>query len=215
MPADDIGLEDAYAVETPEDNRRLYAAWASSYDDGFRRREGYVYDRNVARVFVERGGRGPVLDIGCGTGAVGVALASHGIETVDGLDISPEMLEQAATKRVGDRAVYRLLMTGDLTCGIDMADLVYGGAVSAGTFTHGHVGPDAVPEVVRVGAVGAVFAIGVNARHYEAQGFAEVFDMLVDRRAIGDLAHEDVPIYENNVSDHGADLARVVTFTRR
>ncbi len=215
MPGDDFGLEEAYAVETPEDNRRLYAAWASSYDEGFLETQGYVYDRNVARVFVGSGGQGPVLDLGCGTGAVGVALASLGVETIDGLDISPEMLERAATKRVGDRAVYRLLMTGDLTAGIDMADRVYAGVVSAGTFTHGHVGPEAIPEVVRIGASGAVFAIGVNAVHYEASGFAEVFDLLVDRRVIADLAHEDVPIYENNTSDHGADLARVVKFTKR
>lgn len=212
---DDFGLDDAYALETPDDARRLYAAWAETYDSQFLEREGYVYDRNVATVFVEAGGRGPVLDLGCGTGAVGIALAFLGIETIDGLDISPEMLEQAATKRVGDRSVYRLLATGDILAGMDLADDAYAGVVSAGTFTHGHVGPEALHEVVRVGAAGCRFAIGVNAEHYREQGFDEVLGRLVDAGTIEQLDHVDVAIYQDNTSEHGSAVARVIQFVKR
>lgn len=37
----------------------------------------------------------PVLDAGCGTGLVGQALASLGYNDITGIDISPDMLEQA------------------------------------------------------------------------------------------------------------------------
>ncbi|MEM7287802.1 MAG: class I SAM-dependent methyltransferase [Actinomycetota bacterium] len=212
---DDFGLDDAYAVETPDDNRRLYAQWASTYDSGFLETQGYVYDRSVATAFVDAGGRGPVLDLGCGTGAVGIALAMLGVDTIDGLDISPEMLEQAATKQVEDRPVYRRLVTGDLLAGIEIPDGAYAGVVSAGTFTHGHVGSEALGEVIRVGAPGCSFAIGINSAHYELRGFADALRGFEADGAITDLGHQDLPIYENNDSEHGSDLARVVRFVKR
>ena len=212
---DDFGLDDAYALETPDDARRLYAAWADTYDSGFLEAEGYVYDDNVAKAFVGAGGSGPVLDVGCGTGAVGVALAALGVDTIDGLDISPEMLEKAETKRVGDRDVYRRLMTGDILAGMELADGVYAGVVSAGTFTHGHIGPDALHELIRVGAPGCRFAIGVQSVHYRERGFDDVLGELESTGTITDLRLEDVAIYEGNTSEHGSHRALVVQFVKR
>lgn len=56
---------------------------------------GRVYER-VAELAAARGKR--VLDIGCGTGGVALACAARGADVV-GVDISPEMLEIARTKR--------------------------------------------------------------------------------------------------------------------
>ena len=86
-----IDLDDAYALKTPDDSVALYRDFAATYDQGFVTDTGYVYPREVARVFLEQAGPTdrPVLDIGAGTGL----LAEHlgGIET-DGIDISAEML---------------------------------------------------------------------------------------------------------------------------
>lgn len=212
--ASGLGLDEAYAVETPDDNRRLYAAWAPTYDTGFLIESGYVYDAAVARLFVATGGRGPVLDVGCGTGAVGIRLAERGVGPIDGLDISPEMLDVAATKAVHGRAVYRSLLVGDLTAGVEVADNSYAGVVSAGTFTHGHLGPDSLDEVVRLGTPGCRFAIGINAEHHDSLGFGAHIARLVERGAITDVDRHDVAIYENNTTDHGADRALVVIFTK-
>jgi predicted TPR repeat methyltransferase len=43
---------------------------------------------------------GPVLDLGCGTGLVGVALSDLPIAPIIGVDISPRMLEAAAAKKL-------------------------------------------------------------------------------------------------------------------
>ena len=51
-----------------------------------------------------------VLDLGCGTGLVGEALARKGFKNIVGLDISPEMIKQAATK-----GVYAQFIEHDLT----------------------------------------------------------------------------------------------------
>ncbi len=69
--SDEIGLNDAYSVSGPEENRELYARWASTYEESFIAAEGYRYHQRVAAIYSETGGVGPVLDIGCGTGVVG------------------------------------------------------------------------------------------------------------------------------------------------
>ena len=45
------------------------------------------------------------VDLGCGTGRIGVWLKQHGVGRVDGVDVSPEMLDRAAAKDIYDRLV--------------------------------------------------------------------------------------------------------------
>ena len=45
-------LEAAYAVETPDENRRLYAEWASSYEETFVAAKAYRYHLHVADTLV-------------------------------------------------------------------------------------------------------------------------------------------------------------------
>jgi SAM-dependent methyltransferase len=48
-------------------------------------------------------------DLGCGTGRTGTWMRDHGVEAVDGVDLTPEMLEVAR-----GRGVYRSLREGDV-----------------------------------------------------------------------------------------------------
>lgn len=52
----------------------------------------------VAKYMVDK--QATILDLGCGTGLVGVALAELGFEQIIGIDISPGMLTKAAEKGV-------------------------------------------------------------------------------------------------------------------
>ena len=45
------GIEEAYELETPDDSRRLYAAWANTYDSDFVKATDYVYHQHVAEIF--------------------------------------------------------------------------------------------------------------------------------------------------------------------
>ena len=99
-----VRLADAYALRTPADNRNLYARWASTYDTEFVEAEGYVYPAHIAELVTAPGT--PILDVGCGTGLVAVALAASGTAwIIDGIDISAHMLAQAAAKRSPDGTV--------------------------------------------------------------------------------------------------------------
>lgn len=211
-----IGLDEAYAVDGPEGSRRLYAAWASTYDADFVEATGYIYHQRVADAFCQgfTSSTGPVLDVGCGTGVVGQELRRLGVGTVDGIDISPEMLDQARSRVGSDgRPVYRRLIEADLTTRIDLAANAYSGIVSAGTFTHGHLGPEALSELFRVAAPGARCAIGVNSAHFEGLGFRAALDLYRDEGRIGPYAVASAPIYRRASGHAPDDVANVVVAT--
>lgn len=208
MPDQKPNLAAAYDLSTPEDSRKLYADWAESYDSGFAAEHDYRLHLHTARVFVEADGQGPVLDIGAGTGLCGAALADLGISPVDGTDISAEMLQVAETK-----GIYRDLFTADLLAGLPVPEGSYAGAVSSGTFTHGHVGPEALDEVLRVVRPGGRCALSINARHFESQGFATRFEALADR--IRDLRLPCIGIYGPGATDaHRNDEAVIALFRK-
>jgi predicted TPR repeat methyltransferase len=52
---------------------------------------------------------GVAADLGCGTGRTGTWMREQGVEVIDGLDLTPEMLEVAR-----GRGVYRALVEGDV-----------------------------------------------------------------------------------------------------
>ncbi len=194
-------LHQAYGLKTPDDSRKLYADWAETYDTEFVAENGYVLHLQVARAFAAAGGRGPVLDMGAGTGICGVALSEQGVVPVDGTDISPEMLDQAARK-----GVYRKLFAGDILAGLDVPDARYAGIVSAGTFTLGHVGPEGLDEVVRLLAPDGLAVIAVRDAHYEAEGFDPKLDALRPHLARVDSTR--VRIYaEGAAGEHADDLS--------
>ena len=208
MCSKDPSLDDAYALRTPEDSVRLYKDWAETYDGDFVVRMDYRIAKEVAAAFAGAGGVGPALDVGAGTGQVGVHLAACGVGPVDAADISAEMLEMARTK-----AVYRDIFTADITQRTKIADGSYRGVLSAGTFTHGHVGPEALDELLRVAAPGALVALSINAEHWESARFADKFAALQNR--IRDLELAEVRIYgEGATGVHARDTAKIALFRK-
>lgn len=159
----DYDLDRAYSVSTPGESRQLYADWAETYDESFGRGWGYVAPREIATLYLAHGGGRPVLDVGAGTGLVAEHL--KGAEA-HALDISPKMLAQAR-----DKGLYADLYIGDLTRPLTLPAEAYEGVVSCGTFTHGHVGPSCLPELLRVARPGALFVCGTKADVFDGMGF--------------------------------------------
>ena len=210
-----IRVDDAYSLETPDDNIRLYADWADSYDADFIASQGYVYHLQIAKRLTEKRAdiKGAVLDVGCGTGVVGVALRAGGFPQIDGIDISPQMLEKSREKTCADGTrVYRNLIQADLAQPLDIQDNQYAALVSAGTFTHGHLGPESLDELWRIAAPGAVCVIGINAAHYKSMGFGEKLSADVASGKITGMTSIETDIYSARPgdSDHAGDKALVV-----
>ncbi len=215
-PVDEL-LAAAYSVDGPDANRELYARWADTYESGFIADSRYIYHDQVAAVFVAHGCDAltpddVVVDVGCGTGLAGAALRARLHVAIDGLDISPEMLHQASLKQHDDTPVYRRLIEADLTQPLGIPTATYAGAISVGTFTHGHVGPAALTELVRIIRLGGRAAIGINAAHFDTIGFGDVLDELVRAGLIRDLQLVHVPIYDDTDMDDPDHVGRVATF---
>lgn len=207
---DDPDLDTAYALQTPEDNLRLYGNWAERYDAEFVEGAGYRLPWLVVRGFLAMGGKGPVLDVGCGTGAVGLALPKD--IALDGLDLSPKMLAVA-----GEKHRYGQLIEANLKENLPIPDAAYQGLLSAGTFTHGHVGAEALPELIRILAPGAIAVISVRDQVWDEMGFEAAFSRAIGDGQISSPDRTSEKIYsgpETAPDGHADDIGFVTAFRR-
>lgn len=95
-----------------------------------------------------------VLDARCGSGRVGAELAATGWDgTLVGANLSAGMLAVAA-----ETAHYERLVQASLT-ELLLEDGCVDAVIASGVFTHGHVGPEAFLEVLRVVRSGGRAAI--------------------------------------------------------
>ena len=207
-----LGLDEAYSVKTPDDNRRLYAKWAATYESSFVDAKQYRYPKAIAEVFndvlppVTR-----VLDIGTGTGLTGMYVTRlRPAVVIDGMDISPEMLAQAKLKtREDGSVVYRTLYERDLTVAVPNENAPYEALFSSGTFTHGHLGPECLRNLLSLLAHDGWLVVGVNNEHFESKGFAGELESLVALGAIQTPEILRIDVYEPG-SVHYGDQARVI-----
>ncbi len=207
----DKGLKGALALTGPDACRDYYRAWADSYDSGFAEGMEYRLPAHVAAAFLGAGGQGPVLDVGAGTGLLAERLLEMGFQgKIDAADFSAEMLEQAAAK-----GVYANLHQADVTRPLSLPQR-YCGIVSSGTFTAGHVGPGAVPNLLAVALSGAVVALSINRRVWMTEGFDIALAGLVDTRRIEQLQLLEVAVYGAAAAaidpEHAGDRALVALF---
>lgn len=93
-------LDKIYSADSA-DLRPFYAQWAQSYDQEVGE-NGYVTPLRIAEALARhvKDLSIPILDYGCGTGVSGQAFQEAGFLTIDGVDISAEMLEVAAQKKI-------------------------------------------------------------------------------------------------------------------
>lgn len=212
MSDETLGLDEAYSVKSPDDNRRLYAKWAATYETSFVDAKQYRYPKAIAEVFNDV--VGPVtrvLDIGTGTGLTGMYLQRLRPDfVIDGMDISPEMLEQAKLKiREDGTAVYRALYERDLTGTVPNENPPYEALFSSGTFTHGHLGPECLRNLLPLLEHNGWLIVGVNNEHYEGKGFDQALATLVADGAIQVPEIRRIDVYEPG-SVHYGDQARVI-----
>ncbi|MDC0057559.1 class I SAM-dependent methyltransferase [Alphaproteobacteria bacterium] len=188
-----IGYDDAYSLATPEDSIKLYKRWAQVYDEDFALSSNYCSPAKICSFFNKnaRISDTPILDVGAGTGLVGECLYKSGNKKIIGIDISPEMLKQAKLKRC-----YSSLLIADVTKKIPLKNNSVGAVVSAGTFTHGHVGPDALDELLRVTKPGGLFVLSINTKVFVKDGFQEKFSRI--KNSISVPAFNEFKAHGNN-----------------
>ena len=204
------GLKDAYSLKTPEDSINLYRSWASTYDSDFAKQNDYRSPLEIAKYFDKYSNNKdtPILDVGAGTGLIGECLNESSRE-IDAIDISPEMLNIARLKNC-----YSKIIEADLTKRLLINDNHYGAIVSAGTFTHGHVGPDVLDELLRVTRSGGLFVLTIHYKLYKKAGFDKKFIEI--ESSITKPNFHEVYVYGNNTDkDYGSDKVIITVFRKK
>lgn len=198
-------LQNAYDLKSPDDNIKLYSVWAETYDISFIDDMQYKLHFAVAEEFVLNGGKGLILDVGAGTGAVAEALLQKARFCIEATDISEEMLKVADSKNIYKRSFF-----SDLTKEIPVTNSSYDGVVSSGTFTHGHVGPSSISELVRITKPGGLITISINEKHWISLNFESEVEKL--NQYTRNYTLKKISIYgEQSMHDHKDDKAVILT----
>jgi len=150
-----------------EDLQVVYKEWAPAYDHDNDNLLGTVSQPLSVKIFQEyiKDKSLRIIDVGCGTGLVGVELEKSGFSNFDGIDISQEMIDIAKQRS------YSKLFIGSLNDSLPCENNEYDAALCVGVFTHGHVSSDRLDELVRIVKSGGIICFTVNEGVYDSYGF--------------------------------------------
>lgn len=162
------------------ETRALYSGWAKDYDADVTG-AGYRTPARLAAALAEASAdlTAPILDFGCGTGLSGKALAAAGFTTIDGTDITPEMVAGARTL-----GLYRRLTISEPGAAPAPG---YAAITATGVVSLGAAPPETLDTLLGALAPGGLLALSYNdatladARYMEA---------LTASRAVADLLSE-------------------------
>ena len=153
----------------------IYKNWAIDYEHDVINLAGYVGHLITSSLLLTylKNINAKVLDAGCGTGLVGEILHKNNFNNIEGVDFSQEMLNVANQKKI-----YQSLKLVDLTKELDYEDNCFDAIVCAGTFTCGHVGPEALKEMVRITKEGGYICFTVRKQEWEASPYMQIINDL-------------------------------------
>lgn len=156
-----------YDSKSTNDVAALYDKWAATYDAEMAQ-AGYRHPTICLALLARHlpKGEAPLLDAGAGTGLIGEWLQIMGYPKVEALDISEGMLKVAAQKKC--YAAFHVLALGGP---LPFASNSFGGVISAGVFTSGHVGAEGLDELIRITRPGGVIVLTVKNTLWDG-GFA-------------------------------------------
>ena len=165
---------DLSASRNEEELLDVYKKWASIYDKDNDDLLGTVSQPNSVQIFhkyiVDKNQK--IIDVGCGTGLVGLELQKLGYTNFDGIDISKDMIDIAI-----DRG-YQTLFLGNLNDSLPIESDSYDAALCVGVFTHGHVGPGRLKELSRIVKSDGLVCFTINEDVYESYGFDKAIQKL-------------------------------------
>jgi len=165
----------------------IYKNWASDYEHDVINLAGYVGHLITSDLLLTylKNNKAKVLDAGCGTGLVGEIFHKNNFKNIEGIDFSQEMLSVANQKNI-----YQSLKLVDLTKELDYEDNCFDAIVCAGTFTCGHVGPEALKEMVRITKEGGYICFTVRKQEWEASPYMKIINDLELSESWHKLVHD-------------------------
>ena len=171
--------------------RELYGDWAGLYDGTIERFGRYLSPDRIAAMVAERcqDRSVAILDVACGTGLVGPALARQGFVQLTGLDLSEPMLAEARRK-----GCYAALVAGDVAALPDLPRFAM--VVCVGALTLCHMGAAEFEAMAGLVAPGGCLVVDVEGGTFQAQGFDALLARLVAEGVFGGVERAEGHFYQ-------------------
>ncbi|MFT7106690.1 MAG: putative TPR repeat methyltransferase [Yoonia sp.] len=165
----------------------VYADWADNYDAEVTGR-GYITPDRLATALTEFAPLDtPILDFGCGTGIGGAALIRAGFQTIDGTDITKEMLTKAES-----RGIYRKSWHSTPT-DMRFATGDYAVIVAAGVISLGAAPAEALRPLVDKLAPDGLLALSFNDPTIGDQSYIDALAAVCDAGLVEVIFREHGP----------------------
>ena len=173
-------LDKVYEVRTTEESLELYRQWSETYDNEMEV-NGYVTPRRCAQALakVVDDFDPPVLDFGCGTGRSGAHLAQAGFRTIDGCDISEEMMEVAKGLEV-----YRRLITLQPDGPLPFETGDYQHITAVGVISFGAAPASTLDQLLALLPAGGTLTFSFNAHTMQSPEYTARISEYVDTSAV-------------------------------
>ena len=113
-----------------------------------------------------------IFDAGCGSGLVGLELKKFGYKRFHGADLSQKLLDSIP------KNLYQKLIKIDLNKPININNNFFDAIMCVGTFTFGHVKPQALDEFIRITKSNGLICFTINEGIYEEYGFDKKIETL-------------------------------------
>ena len=180
MAQKDVGNKiPIYKLKTTDEVMRYYDEWGDK--DKYNKdmvEWNYTGPKETAEIFnkYEKNKDTLIFDAGCGTGLVGLELKKYSFKNFHGADLSQTLLDTIP------KDLDQKLVKVDLNKPIEVEDSYYGGVMCVGTFTFGHVKPNALDEFIRITKPGGLICFTINEGIHEEYGFDKKIDILKDSK---------------------------------
>ena len=173
-------IHESHKIKSKEKLREYYKTWSNNYDNDVRSCQ-YNGPETITNILTKNYNiyGSSILDVGCGTGLLGDYLFKNKYQiSIDGIDISPEMIEIARKRKYYDD-----LRIVDIFNVTTSQNKKYDYIVSAGMFTHNHVGPSAVENILHFLEIDGVLIFTVRNSFAEQSNFkAYIVDLLTRKK---------------------------------
>ena len=168
-----------YKLKTTEEIMKYYDEWGTDnkYDKDMIEWD-YTGPKETVDTFKKYANNKEIkiYDAGCGTGLVGVELKKNGYTNFDGADLSEKLLDLVPN------GLYRNLSKADLNKPLNISDNKYDAILCVGTFTFGHVKPQALDEFIRIIKNKGLICFTINEGIYEEYGFDKKINELIEKK---------------------------------
>ena len=181
MSQKDVGNKiPIYKLKTTDEVMKYYDEWGDKDKYNKDMAEwNYTGPKETAETFNKHQENKDILifDAGCGTGLVGQELKKYGFKKFHGADLSQTLLDTVP------KVLYQKLIKVDLNQPIDTKDNSYDAVMCVGTFTFGHVKPNALDEFIRITKNKGLICFTINEGIYEEYGFDKKIDELEKKKS--------------------------------